>query len=320
MPLLTLSSLEAAQNQGLSHANWPESQIDERWFPITTPTVHSSFRLTREEPVYCMGSCFARNVEEVFRSAGFEVLSQKAVNPYADALHSNGCFMNRYSPFAMLNELQWALLDEPFPEDAFLPTDVEGVYQDPHANVDHERHDLARLRELRDRAIGNVRLIEKCRVLVLTLGLVECWYDRAIGRYTNRKPNAYALAADPRRFEFHVLSHDDVSRAMDGIMDILDAKAPPSLKILITTSPVPLGVTFRGIDVFTANTYSKSLLRVAAEEFSLRHRERVTYFPSYESIMLTNRLKAFDMDTRHVAAGAAGYLMQLVVDTLVQPE
>ena len=81
----------------------------------------------------------------------------------------------------------------------------------------------------------------------------------------------------------------------------------PDLKILLTVSPVPLHATFRGDDmhVVTANSYSKSALRAAADEFCARHPEDVFYFPAYEKIMYTTE-SVWHEDGRHpTAAGVA---------------
>lgn len=63
-------------------------------------------------------------------------------------------------------------------------------------------------------------------------------------------------------------------------------------------SPVPLANTFRGCDIIAANTYSKSSLRAASEEFACSN-ENVDYLPVYESVMHSDRLAAWDLDLRH---------------------
>ena len=69
--------------------------------------------------------------------------------------------------------------------------------------------------------------------------------------------------------------------------------------MLISVSPVPLkNVTFTGQDALTANTYSKSALRAASEEFVAGH-EDVDYFPSYKIVTLTDRSAAFVEDNMH---------------------
>src|SRR6201999_3175901 len=73
----------------------------------------------------------------------------------------------------------------------------------------------------------------------------------------------------------------------------------PDLQILATVSPVALNSTFTGDDILLANTYMKSALRTAVEVFARSH-ERVDYFPSYESVTLSDHRRAWAEDEAHV--------------------
>lgn len=109
----------------------------------------------------------------------------------------------------------------------------------------------------------------------------------------------------PDRFELRILDLLSLRSAMEELLALLRSNCPPELRILITVSPVPLNATFRNADVITANMYSKSVLRVLAEELYLQHRD-VDYFPSYESVMLSHRDRAFLDDFRHVRDDLVG--------------
>jgi hypothetical protein len=69
-------------------------------------------------------------------------------------------------------------------------------------------------------------------------------------------------------------------------------------KILLTVSPVPLETTYSGKDCAVANTYSKSVLVVAANNISQLCPE-VDYFPGYEIVMSAG-LEYYDSDFVHV--------------------
>src|SRR3546814_4605825 len=58
--------------------------------------------------------------------------------------------------------------------------------------------------------------------------------------------------------------------------------------------------TFTDSDVFAANTYSKSVLRVASEALKGNF-EFVDYFPSYEMVMSSPRAMTWADDQIHVA-------------------
>ena len=57
----------------------------------------------------------------------------------------------------------------------------------------------------------------------------------------------------------------------------------PAARFVLTVSPVPLIATMEDCSVLVSTTYSKSVLRVAAEEVAAAH-DGVSYFPSYEVI------------------------------------
>lgn len=55
------------------------------------------------------------------------------------------------------------------------------------------------------------------------------------------------------------------------------------MHVILTASPAPPVATARDAHVLVATTYSKPVLRVAAETLVSRH-EKTGYFPSYEII------------------------------------
>ena len=58
----------------------------------------------------------------------------------------------------------------------------------------------------------------------------------------------------------------------------------PNAPIVITLSPVPLEATFRDISCMTADSVSKSVLRVAIDQVMGEHRPNVCYWPSFEIV------------------------------------
>lgn len=71
-------------------------------------------------------------------------------------------------------------------------------------------------------------------------------------------------------------------------------------KIIVTVSPVPLQATFSGQDCVTANSYSKAVMRCAAEHLCRRFPGIVDYFPSYEMV-LAGGFASFREDLVHPA-------------------
>lgn len=88
---------------------------------------------------------------------------------------------------------------------------------------------------------------------------------------------------------------------------------PKGHRVILTVSPVPLQATFTASDVAVANTYSKSVLRAAVEPLVARH-DHIEYFPSYESVILTDRSIAYVDDQVHVE----GAIVRFNVDRMIR--
>jgi len=73
-----------------------------------------------------------------------------------------------------------------------------------------------------------------------------------------------------------------------------------------------MGATHRDMDVLIANTYSKAVLRAAAEEITARY-DFVEYYPSFESVTLSRRDLAWLDDQIHVS----GDLVNLNIERMI---
>ena len=83
------------------------------------------------------------------------------------------------------------------------------------------------------------------------------------------------------RYEFKVSRYAENLENLERIHAIM-AEHNPACQLLVTISPVNLWATFRkDLDVISASCNSKSTLRAAADEFTLRH-DNVHYFPAFE--------------------------------------
>ncbi len=79
-------------------------------------------------------------------------------------------------------------------------------------------------------------------------------------------------------------------------------------KVILTTSPVPLAMTFREVDHVIANTESKSILRAVCGQIE-REYDNVIYYPSYELAIHTDRPTVFKPDGRHVKSKFISFIM-----------
>jgi len=288
--------------------------------PFFEPRIVPGFSVRRKDRIFAIGSCFARGIEKVLMHKGF-TMESAATEFDAFELRAKGAtplgFTNKYTTWSILNELRWALdPDAHFPDEAFVQiSDTEWV--DPHTNPTLQFVDLERTRERR-RIISDVTArIAHCQVAVITLGLIETWLDRKTGLYMNMAPIPAMVEREPGRWAFHVLDYDQNRHNLEAIHQLLTAHGDRGLKIVVTVSPVPLMATFTDRDVVVANTYSKSLLRTAAEEWAAAH-ENVHYFPSYEIALNSDRGRVWTEDGRHVEGKATQHIMRLFTGAYVK--
>lgn len=311
MPIRTFSAEQAMANLRARRSSlWPERwRGADRLKGIAEVEFEPSFHLVPGEAVMTIGSCFARNIEARLEELGFEVPARRIKLPAEErASDTENDLLNKYTPQSAINELLWAFdKAQPFPEKGFL--EVRGEWHDPHLAPNVAAASLERVRERRAMVTELYRQLPRCRVVVLTLGLVEVWFDTATGLCLNGAPPPPAIKAEPERFALCVLSHAEILEALETFWELLKAYGHPEVKLLVTVSPVPMRASFSGQDALVANTYSKSTLRSAVGEF-VRGHDGVDYFPSYEIATLTLRTTAFQEDNRHVAPA----LVHAIVD------
>jgi hypothetical protein len=285
---------------------------------LFTPQVQAGFQLDQDDKVFAIGSCFARNVEGALGRLGFTVESRTTdfdAMPVRSAEQHGSGYTNKYNAPAILNELGWALDPEsPFPVEALqqLPN---GTYLDPHATASLARADRETTLLRRSILTDVMRKIVNCRVVIITLGLIETFYDNETGLYTNTMPYP---TSTPGRFSFCVLSYDDSLAALESVHELLTATGHPEFQVVVTVSPVPLAATFTGGDIVVANTHSKACLRAVADAWAQRH-DNVHYFPSYEIVMNSRRETTWHMDGTHVRREVVEHVMRVFKERYVAP-
>ncbi len=267
---------------------------------LAIPRMEPKFRLRPDDVYFCIGSCFARNIEEHLIYRDLAVISRSV--PFGDRDGRPNGWVNKYTAASILNELRWSLDGEPFPEES-LVEDSAG-WRDLHLNQRTPaapRDDVLARREHVRAYFARAR---DATVVILTLGLVETWIDRHAGVALNAAPSVWMTRRFPGRFELAVTDYTENMRMLHEIIEVVNRRAQPDVRIVISVSPVPMSETFTGRDVMIANAYSKSTLRAAADD-TVRAFGNVDYYPSYEAITGSSRTLAFNGgDDLHVLDSA----------------
>jgi tetratricopeptide (TPR) repeat protein len=264
------------------------------------PAFFPKFRITHDDKIYTIGSCFARNIEKVLVANGYDVVTNKLPidDPAFEKLGTE--LLNNYGVTSILNEFEWALDPErPFDVGNNTLEVARGRYVDLHLVPSIRANSLEAVVARREAIIAVTRQIVDCRIVIITLGLSEVWYDSYTSTYLNYAIPRTAIAKSPDRYELHVLSYEETIGCLRRIMALLAKYCRKDQRVLLTVSPVPLSTTHTTDDVIVANCYSKSALRTAAGTIAAEY-PNVDYFPSYESVIYSDRLRAFKDDHAHV--------------------
>lgn len=285
--------------------------------PLAEVEHDPKFNLTSEDSYFCIGSCFARNVEEHLLFCGQNVLSKTIVSPANEWPTRLNGFVNKFTTHSMLNELEW-LLNPPEIDEVFFENTAAG-WMDLQLCAGVSPVSLERAVERRAYLMREYfSRLREASVVVLTLGLNEVWYDHKFSKYLNSAPNYYSTRREPDRYSVEITTVEDNVQTLNRIRSLLSLLNPSS-KIIVTVSPVPFGETFTGKDAAVANTLSKSTLRVAAETFANEH-DSVDYYPSFDMIALSPRNQAYIADCLHVADEAVGKIMRMFLQTYLGEE
>lgn len=249
-------------------------------------SIRPKFTLPGRPRIFATGSCFAREVELALHAAGMSVLSWTPESTIRnDAFH-------RYNTFSMLNDFRFAF-EGGWSEALAVET--------PVGWADYSGHQICPTRQAlideRRAVIDLHRNVAQADVLIVTLGLVEVWFDKLAQTVLNFTPSEI-LATNLTRFEFRVTNYEQNLEALRALVAYV-RRLNAALKVIVTVSPVPLNASFAGLDICQSNTLSKATLRTVAQAVADEN-EFVDYFPSYEIVTLSDPQAAWMPDRRHV--------------------
>ncbi|MBS0368545.1 MAG: GSCFA domain-containing protein [Proteobacteria bacterium] len=282
------------------------------------PARPQAVRITRSDRIVTMGSCFAQHLAKRIQRGGFNYLTTEAPPPgtpaEAAARRNYGLFSARYgNVYTARQAVQ--LFDRAFGH--FTPQDTVWSrgerFVDPfRPSIEPEGHDSPEA-VLAD-AAQHLACVREAFLqldwLVLTLGLTETWYARTDGAVYPVAPGVAGGAFDPAQHALANFSAFEVGADIAALRDRLHA-VNPGARIILTVSPVPLAATASDCHVWVATSYSKAVLRVAADEAARRF-DNVAYFPSYEIITSPAASgRYFADDLRSVTEAGVNHVMRV---------
>lgn len=283
--------------------------------PVGTP----SFHIDQNDKVVTAGSCFAQHVARQLAQSGFGFLVTEQPHPllYETVAHqlNYGLFSARYGNIYTTRQLR-QLLERAYGTfkpivgawqredgrwvDPFRPQILpDGYISSREVKLDRKTH-FSAIR----------RAFERMSVFVFTLGLTETWMDQRDGAVYPLAPGVVGGIYDETNHVFRNFSVDEVAADLQWSLDFIRSRNP-SVKFIVTVSPVPLNATALDRHVAVSTAYSKAVLRVVAEQVC-NGNDLCDYFPAYEIITSPiTRAAYFEDDAREIRSEGVHHVMSL---------
>lgn len=258
--------------------------------PISPP-----FRLSLQQPLLSVGSCFAGVIGERLQSAKFKVL----VNPFGTIFH----------PLPMVKLLDMALKEEEPASFTYL------CYQQRWLNyLLHSSINAPTQQALQQRVKEILKLtreqLQSCQALLLTLGTSFVYELITPGLSV-----ANCHKQPQKLFHKRLTEVAETFQALDQLWSALKA-VNPHLKLVLTVSPV------RHLkDSLELNSLSKAMLRLVCHQLVQKHPQDIYYFPSYELLMDDLRdYRFYEQDLLHPNLQAQEYVWEKFTTSLLDQQ
>jgi hypothetical protein len=243
--------------------------------------------ISKKNNVLAFGSCFAAEVSKYLADKNYSIFNKK----YSTDAHIIRYGEGMANTFTVLEQLLWAFDNKNIEKNTWYSSPDEEVRND---------------QEIRKETL---RLLNQIDVFIITVGLSEVWYNKQ-----NNQVFWKAIPAnkfDDDKHGFRISSVDENTNNLENIYNIIK-KNKPNASVIFTLSPIPLMATFRPQSCITANSVSKSILRVSLDNIISKYKknEDIYYFPSFE-IVKDYFVDPFMADNRHLKKESILEIMKL---------
>ena len=262
--------------------------------------------IRKETPVASIGSCFADEFASHMRAREFNYVTAES-----DVFPASANWGRVYTVPALQQIVRYSTAsDFAMPIERSRDGWFDPLREPAIGHFPTREQAAAAIREHR---AASRRAFAEARVLIITLGQNEAWFDRASGlAWARRPPNEIF---DANRFEPMIFSfEDDASRLEDSLTRLRALNA--DLDVLFTVSPVASYATFAGTEAVTQSFAGKCVLRAVADRI-VRSVPRVWYFPAFEMALAYNP-HTLAADNRHVKSSTVDRIFELLHGTVVR--
>lgn len=304
---------------------WKTAVAGRIWSEIDfKPTTR--FKLSPQEKIATAGSCFAQHIASNLGAFGLNhFIAEPAPRLLSQERASQlqyGVFSARYGNIYTVRQLR-QLIEFAFGlrQDITLCEETENGWIDllrPGVQAEGfvSRHDLECDRLFHLECVKRIFLESDC--FIFTLGLTEFWYDNDTNIAFPTCPGVRGGTFNPERHLFTNASVSEIVRDLRWCIDFV-ATQNPTLKWILTVSPVALSATGTKQHVLVASSASKAILRAAAEEIYLAY-PNSEYFPSYEITLSPPSFGQFlDADLRTISTRGVNLAMRVFRQAFLSP-
>jgi hypothetical protein len=301
--------------QSLPPQNFWRSGVAERAPLHLQDLYRKRFEIPAESAVATAGSCFAQRLNRHLRQRFNFMDMEPAPMGLPSELRERfgyGMFSARYGNIYSSSHLR-QLVDEALGQ--FVPADdlweTGGRFFDPYRpsiepNGFGYAAEVGALRKAHLRAVE--AMLRQCDIFVFTLGMTETWRSTLDGAVYPVCPGTIAETFDSSRHVFRNCGFSEVYDDMSHVIRTLRA-VNPSVKFVLSVSPVPLTATATDQHVLSATTYSKSILRAVCGELYAQF-DCVDYFPAYEMITAPPmRAMFYENNLRTITSEGVDYVL-----------
>lgn len=248
----------------------------------------SQKKITYDEPVIFIGSCFSILMGQRFEAGHLPVL----INPSGTV----------YNPVSVSNTLDMITGKHTCTEKDLFNNN--GTWLSFNHYTDFSADDPGKLlKTINDRSEKANKILSEAGFLFITFGTARIYRLNETGRIVS---NCHKLPA--KYFTHDLLGVNDIVDIWNLQLDKLKSLFP-GLQVVFTISPVR-----HWKDGAHGNQVSKSVLFLAVEEL-LKHPSEPAYFPAYELVMDDLRdYRFYDEDMLHPSSSAADYIWNAFTD------
>jgi len=289
------------------------------------PFNKTPFIIKKTDKIATAGSCFAQHVARYLKNSGYNYYIAEQAHPIiseqvAESL-GYGLFSARYGNIytsRQLLQLFQRAFGEIVPKESIWEENSQ--FFDPFRPFIQDHGFVSETECIEDRKqhLSKVKtMFQELDIFVFTLGLTETWMSKEDQIVFPIAPGCGAGKFNKEKYQYHNLSVTDVINDLNCFVEKLE-QVNEKAKIILTVSPVPLVATFENNSVLSSTTYSKSVLRVAAEQVQSNF-NNVTYFPSYEIITGPHsRGRYFEDDLREVKEEGVNHVMSVFMNNFCE--